>query len=381
MEYAILRLVWWLLVGVLLIGLMVMDGHDMGVGALSPFIGKSDSERRVAINSVAPHWDGNQVWFITAGGAVFAVWPLVYAAAFSMLYLAIFAVLWTLFLRAPAFDYRSKISHPHWRATWDWVLFTASAVPPLLFGVTFGNILLGIPFHYTDDMRLVSDAQNPLMGFLSLLSPFALLCGVVALAMTLAHGGTFLALRTEGALQLRARKAAIVFALVTIVAFACGGLWVTQLNGYVAQNLDPLGASDPLLKTVTLVSGAWLHNYELYPLTILAPLLGFSGQIAALLFNRQHHHGYAFIFSALGMAGIILTAGMALFPFILPSSSYPGSSLTLWDATSSEHTLLLTLVAAIIFTPIILTYTSWVYKIMRGKLTTARIEENSKSMY
>ena len=192
MEYAILRVIWWVLVAVLMVGLMIMDGHDMGVGTLSPFVGKTDSERRAAINSVAPHWDGNQVWFITGGGAVFAAWPLVYAASFSMLYLAILAVLWTLFLRAPAFDYRSKIANPTWRATWDWVLFVGSAVPPLLFGVAVGNVMLGIPFHFDDSMRLTSDATNPIFGFLGLLSPFALLCGLVSLCMTIAHGGVYL---------------------------------------------------------------------------------------------------------------------------------------------------------------------------------------------
>src|SRR3990167_5912827 len=142
MEYEILRSIWRVLIGILLIGFMIMDGHDMGVGTLSPFIGKTDSERRAAINSVAPHWDGNQVWFITAGGAVFAAWPLVYAASFSILYIAILAVLWTIFLRAPAFEYRSKIENPKWRSFWDWVLFVGSAVPPMLFGVAFGNLLL-----------------------------------------------------------------------------------------------------------------------------------------------------------------------------------------------------------------------------------------------
>lgn len=381
MEYEILRFIWWVLVGVLLIGLMIMDGHDMGVGTLSPFIGKTDSERRAAINSVAPHWDGNQVWFITGGGAIFAAWPLVYAASFSMLYIAILAVLWTLFLRAPAFDYRSKIENTTWRKSWDWVLFIASAVPPLLFGVAFGNVIQGIPFHFDQDLRLVSDATNPILGFIGLLNPFALLCGVVASAMTTAHGGVYLTLRTEGAMQARARKASIFFSLVAIIGFAIGGLWIGHINGYVASNLDTNGESNPLLKTVEVVQGAWLNNYHLYPIAILAPVLGFVGLILSIIFNSKYKSGTAFVFSGIGIAGIILTAGVSIFPFILPSSSDPVSSLTVWDATSSEHTLLLMLIAALIFTPIIIVYTSWVYRIMRGKLTTARIEENSKSMY
>lgn len=380
-NYEILRFIWWLLVGVLLIGFMVMDGHDMGVGTLSPFIGKTDSERRAAINTVTPHWDGNQVWFITAGGAVFAAWPLVYAASFSMLYIAIIAVLWTIFLRAPAFEYRSKITNPKWRNFWDWVLFIGSAVPPLLFGVAFGNLFLGVSFHFDDTMRLISDDSSVIMGFLHLLSPFALLCGLTASAMVTAHGGIYLTLRTDGEMQQRAKKLATIFSIITIVLFALGGLWVSHLDGYMATNLNPSAPSDPLVKHVMLINGGWLNNYTKYPISILAPVLGFLGLALSIFFNNKHKSGVAFIFSGLGIAGIILTAGASLFPFILPSSSSPSSSLTLWDATSSEHTLLLMLIAALIFTPLIVIYTSWVYKIMRGKLTAAKIEENSKAFY
>lgn len=382
MSYEILRFIWWALVGVLLIGFVIMDGHDMGVGTLSPFVGKTDFERRAAINSVAPHWDGNQVWFITAGGAVFAAWPLVYATSFSMLYIAILAVLWTIFLRAPAFEYRAKIANDFWRSCWDWVLFVGSAVPPLLFGVAFGNLLLGIPFHFDDNMRLVSDASSPIMGFLQLLSPFALLCGLVSFSMVAAHGGIYLTLRTEGAMQKRARIAAAIFSTLTIVFFAAAGFYVAHLNGYIASNLDPSGQSDPLMKTVILAKGGWLNNYMICPATVFAPIFGLTGLIISLIGNfGLKKSGIAFIFSGIGMAGIILTAGVSMFPFILPSSSSPSSSLTLWDATSSAHTLLLMLIAAVIFTPLILIYTSWVYKIMRGKVTVAKIKEDSHSYY
>lgn len=381
MDYAVLRFIWWLLIGVLLIGFMVMDGHDMGVGTLSPFVGKTDSERRAAINSVAPHWDGNQVWFITAGGAVFAAWPLVYATSFSMLYIAILAVLWTIFLRAPAFDYRSKVNDVQWRSLWDWVLFIGSAVPPLLFGVAFGNVILGIPFHFDDSMRLVSDATSPLSGFLHLLSPFALLCGLVSLSMITAHGGVYLSLRTTDDLQNRSKRAALIFTVLTIVLFALAGLYVVFINGYIATNLNPNGESDPLAKTVVVATGAWLNNYINYPATIAVPAIAFLGFLFSLIYTRKNLFGRAFIFSSVGMAGVILTAAVSIFPFVLPSSSSPSSSLTVWDATSSKHTLELMLIAALVFAPIVLTYTSWVYKIMRGKLTAAKIEENSKAYY
>lgn len=381
MDYAILKFIWWALIGVLLIGFMIMDGHDMGVGTLSPFIGKTDSERRAAINSVAPHWDGNQVWFITAGGAVFAAWPLVYATSFSMLYIAILAVLWTIFLRAPAFDYRSKINDTKWRSTWDWVLFIGSAIPPILFGVAFGNVILGIPFHFDNEMRLVSDATSPLSGFLCLLSPFAILSGLISFSMITAHGGIYLGLRTTGAMQQRSKNAALLFSTITIVLFIIAGICVGHLNGYVAINLNPNGNSDPLIKTVNVVAGAWLNNYINYPLTIAVPVIAFVGFALSIIFTRVNRFGSAFIFSSIGMAGVILTAAVSIFPFILPSSSSPSSSLTLWDATSSKHTLELMLIAALIFAPIVLIYTSWVYKIMGGKLTTAKIEEDSKNYY
>ncbi len=381
MEYAILRFIWWVLVGVLLIGLVIMDGHDMGVGTLSMFVGKSDTERRVAINSVAPHWDGNQVWFVTGGGAIFAAWPLVYATSFSMLYIAILAVLWTIFLRAPAFDYRSKIESAKWRLIWDYVLLIGSSVPPLLFGVAFGNLLLGIPFHFDNNMRLINDANSSISGFLHLISPFSLLCGILALSMTSAHGGIYLCIRTEKEMQVRARKAALLFLAIEVIMFAIGGVMISHIMGYVATNLDPSGQSNPLVKTVNLISGGWLNNYRLYPFSMLIPIFGFVGLICALYFTLKNKFGWSFVASAFAMANIILTAGISMFPFILPSSSNPSSSLTVWDATSSEHALFLMLIVAIVFTPLVLIYTGWVYRIMRGKLTVAKIKENSHSMY
>jgi cytochrome d ubiquinol oxidase subunit II len=376
MDYAVIRFIWWALVGVLLIGFSIMDGHDMGVGILSPILGKTDSERRVAINSVAPHWDGNQVWFITAGGATFAAWPLIYATAFSGFYIAMLATLWTLFLRPVAFDYRSKLENTKWRSTWDIILLVASGVPPLIFGVAFGNLLQGVPFYLDDSMRSFYAGS-----FFALLNPFALICGVVALSMIIFHGANYLVIRTEGELQKRAQKAASLFGIIVIVFFAVAGIWVMHMNGYVATNIDPNGPSDPLLKTVTLAPGAWLNNYHLYPATILAPVLGFLGALLAILFVRSGRGGIAFIFSSVSMTGIILTAGISMFPFLLPSSLDLKSSLTLWDCTSSEYTLKLMFIAALIFVPIILFYTSWAYRVMRGKVTVARIEEENHTLY
>jgi len=353
MDYEIIRFIWWALVGVLLIGFAIMDGHDMGVGILSLIIGKTDSERRVAINSVAPHWDGNQVWFISGGGAIFAAWPLIYSVAFSGFYIAMLLVLWTIFLRPVAFDYRSKLEYTKWRNSWDVALFVGSAVPPLVFGVAFGNLLQGVPFRLDETMRSFYEGS-----FFALLNPFALLCGMVALSMIIFHGANYLVIRTEGLLQLRARRASFIAGLISILGFALAGLLILHMKGYIATLINPNGPSNPLLKTVELVNGGWLMNYKKYPVTMLAPILGFLGILCGLLFISKLRGGLAFISSSIGVSGIIVTAGVSMFPFLLPSSLDPKSSLTVWDCTSSEHTLNLMLIAVIIFTPIVLFYTS-----------------------
>ncbi|HUX25214.1 MAG TPA: cytochrome d ubiquinol oxidase subunit II, partial [Burkholderiales bacterium] len=229
-DYLTLKLIWWLLVGVLLIGFAIMDGHDMGVGTLLPFLGKDDTERRIMINTVAPHWDGNQVWFITAGGAIFAAWPVVYATAFSGLYWALLLVLFALFFRPVGFDYRSKVEDARWRSAWDYGLFAGSAVPALVFGVAFGNLFQGVPFHFDDSMRSFYTGS-----FWALLNPMALLFGVVSLALLTLQGATFLAHRTEGPLQERALKASRLFAIVLLVAFCAAGFWVSRIDGYVIK--------------------------------------------------------------------------------------------------------------------------------------------------
>ncbi|MGD9786777.1 MAG: cytochrome d ubiquinol oxidase subunit II [Sulfuricellaceae bacterium] len=377
-DYEILKLVWWLLVGVLLLGFAVMDGHDMGVGTLLPFVGKTDTERRVVINTVGPHWDGNQVWFITGGGAIFAAWPLVYATAFSGFYIAMLAVLWALFFRPVGFDYRSKIANPLWRKSWDWGLFVGGAVPALIFGVAFGNLLQGVPFHFEADLRSVYTG-----GFFGLLNPFALLAGVVSLSMLTFHGANYLMIRTEGDIYARARNASLIFGALMVVAFAAAGLWVASgIDGYtITSAVDPSALPNPLDKTVAVAPGAWLANYAKYPATVAVPALGFIGGLLGLLFAWSNRPVAAFWSSAVAELGVIGTAGVSMFPFIMPSSSDPRSSLTVWDAVSSHRTLEIMFYAALIFTPIIISYTAWCYKVMSGKVTTQFVEANDHSAY
>ena len=378
LDYPTLKIIWWLLVGVLLVGFAIMDGHDMGVGTLLPFAGRNDVERRVIINTVGPHWDGNQVWFITGGGAIFAAWPLVYATAFSGFYWAMMAVLWALFFRPVGFDYRSKIDHPTWRSAWDWGLFIGGAVPPLIFGVAFGNLLQGVPFSFDD--QLVSTYTG---SFWQLLNPFALLCGVVSSAMITLHGAVYLAHRTEGAIQARAVRGAWISGAVLLVAFSAAGLWLARgIDGYVITSVvDPGTLSNPMAKTVVREAGAWLANYQRAPLTLLLPALAYVGVVAAWLLLAGRRTGLAFIASALVLAGVIGTAGASMFPFVMPSSSMPQASLTVWDSVSSHLTLGIMFWATLIFMPLIIFYTSWAYKVMWGKVTTEYIAANDKSVY
>ena len=377
LDYPTLKIIWWLLVGALLIGFAIMDGHDMGVGTLLPFVGRSDIERRVVINTVGPHWDGNQVWFITAGGALFAAWPIVYATAFSGFYWAMMLVLWALFFRPVGFDYRSKIHNAAWRSTWDWGLFIGGAVPPLVFGIAFGNLLQGVPFQFDD--YLVSTYSG---SFWQLLNPFALLSGVVSSAMITLHGGTYLAHRTEGLIQDRAIKGAVGAAIVLVGAFVAAGIWLQSIDGYrITSAIDTGSLPDILGKSVVREAGAWMTNYGRQPLLWLLPALGLAGAAlaAALLLMRQTLS--AFVASSLAVVGVIGTAGASMFPFIMPSSSMPAASLTVWDSVSSHLSLAIMFWATLIFLPLIVLYTSWAYRVMRGKVTLAHIEANEHSAY
>ncbi|MGQ9685156.1 MAG: cytochrome d ubiquinol oxidase subunit II [Thiobacillaceae bacterium] len=377
LDYETLKIIWWLLVGVLLLGFAIMDGHDMGVGTLLPFVGKTDTERRVVINTVGPHWDGNQVWFITGGGAIFAAWPLVYATAFSGFYWAMLAVLWALFFRPVGFDYRSKIADPTWRKTWDWGLFVGGFVPPVIFGVAFGNLLQGVPFHFDDN--LVSHYTGT---FWQLLNPFALLAGVVSSAMITFHGANYLMHRTEGAIFERTRIWAMVSGVVMVAAFLLAGVFVGDLPGYVITSpLDPSAQPNPLAKSVAVQTGAWLNNFSDLPILWAVPALAVLGGLAGVLLAMLRKTLAAFVASSLAMAGIIGTAGVAMFPFVMPSSTMPGASLTVWDSVSSHLTLTLMFWAALIFTPIVIFYTSWAYKVMAGKVTERYIEANDKAAY
>lgn len=377
-DYEVLRLIWWVLIGVLLIGFAVTDGFDMGVGMLMRIMGRNDIERRIMINTIAPHWEGNQVWLVTAGGALFAAWPMVYAAAFSGFYIAMILVLASLFFRPVGFDYRSKIEDPRWRGMWDWGIFIGSFVPPVVIGVAFGNLLLGVPFHVDEYLRLYYTGT-----FFQLLNPFGLLAGLVSLAMFISMGGTYLQMRVAGDLLARVRAVTQISSLATLVLFLLGGVWlVNGIDGFtITSVIDTNAVSNPLNKTVAHQAGAWLANYHSYPLLWAIPALGVALPLLTLLCSRLGKGAWAFIFSSLTVACIILTAGVTLFPFIMPSTTMPEASLTVWDATSSLLTLKVMTIVAVIFVPIVLLYTIWCYYKMYGRITKEHIEQNAHTLY
>jgi cytochrome d ubiquinol oxidase subunit II len=375
LDYATLRVIWWLLLGALLIGFAVTDGFDLGLAALFRWLGRDDDERRALLETIEPFWDGNQVWLILAGGAVFAAWPLLYAASFSGLYLAMLLILLALILRPVSFFFRNKVAEPRWRNSWDWALFVSGAVPSLLFGVAFGNLFLGVPFHIDDLGRPVYTG-----AFIDLLHPFALLAGVASLSMLAMHGATYAALKVGEPMAARARRAASIAAVVLLVVFTVAGVWLMSLKGLrISGAIDAAGPSNPLRKSVDAAAGAWLGGFAARPALWLAPLVSYAGMLATLVLLRVARPGLAFIASALATAGVILTAGFALFPFLLPSSSVPGASLTVWDASSSQRTLFIMLVVTLLLLPIVLIYTSWVFHVMRGTVTLEHVREKSSS--
>ena len=380
-DYDTLRVIWWLLLGVLLIGFAMTDGFDMGVGALLPFLGKTDLERRVIINTVGPVWEGNQVWFILGGGAIFAAWPPLYAVSFSGFYLAMFLVLAALILRPVAFKYRSKREAETWRSGWDWALFVGGAVPALVFGVAVGNVLRGVPFELTPELipMYPGSALGKLFG---LLNPFALLCGVVSLSMLLTHGAAWLSLKTKGAIAARARKIGQKTGLVTIGAYALAGLCLAFfVTGYsIVGDVPADGPSNPHYIEVAR-GGTWLSAYLARPWIIIAPLLGFAGMWMTVQGLKAGREVSTLLWSKLGIFGAISSVGLTIFPFLLPSTLDPTSSLTVWDASSSHKTLFIMLVATVIFMPLILAYTAWVYSVLWGKVTEQDVTENSHSVY
>jgi cytochrome d ubiquinol oxidase subunit II len=314
------------------------------------------------------------VWFILGGGAIFAAWPFVYAVSFSGFYLAMFLVLAALILRPVGFKYRSKRPDPKWRARWDWALFVGGFVPALVFGVAVGNVLLGLPFRLDSDLRSFYDGT-----LLGLFTPFSLLAGLLSVAMLVLHGAGWLSLKAEqGPVLDRARTIGQFAAIAAVVLFVAGGLYVAWggLGFRVEGVIDTAGPSNPRLAGAVAAPGAWLDNYAAYPWMIAAPVIGLVGPLLALAGIRARRDVLVFTGSSLANIGIIGTVGLSMFPFILPSAIDPASSLTVWNASSSHTTLFIMLGVTLVFLPIVLLYTAWVYRVLFGRVTVEQVRTN-----
>lgn len=389
-TYSILQLLGFVTVAAVLFLFAATCGFDFGAGMLAPFIGKNDAERRTVINTVGPTWDGNQVWLITAGGAIFAIWPRVYAASFSGLYFAILLVLWSLFLRPVSFEYRSKLTSPTWRNFWDWALAIGSFLPVLLLGVAVGNLFLGLPFQFNPiDLRFFygdaasMQSASAFMDLLGLLRPFALYAGVICVVMMLMQGAAYLCFRTAGVVQERSRKVLIATSLLFFILFAIGGVWINYMSGYQwVASADPI--LNPLHVNVTQSVGGWLANFHTYPWMIAAPVLGLAGALMAFAFTLVRKAFFAFCFSTVAIFGTLATWGLSMYPFLMPSSIHPEQSLTLYNASSSELSLIGILVTALIMVPIIFVYTGFVYRKIWGrdlKMSPELIEKEKNVLY
>ncbi|WP_412057912.1 cytochrome d ubiquinol oxidase subunit II [Bartonella sp. DGB2] len=376
-DYQTLRIIWWVLLGVLLIGFAITDGFDLGITTLLPFVARTEIERRITLHTITPIWEGNQVWLILSGGAIFAAWPPIYAVSFSGFYLAMFLILFALILRPVGLKYRPKRESQCWHNGWDLALFISGIIPSLIFGVLVGNVLQGLPFYFSPDMHVTYEGT-----FFTLFDPYALLCGLLSVAMLIMHGACWLAIKTTGSIYARACNYGNAAALASIILFALAGIWLVGFTeSYsITSSINHDGASNPLLKTA-VHNGSWISNYQHYPWILIAPIAGFAGALLTLISLRLRRNIAAILFSKLSIAGIIATVGLSMFPFILPSSTDPSSSLTVWDASSSHQTLFIMLIATAIFLPIILAYTSWVYKVLWGKVSEKDVTGKNEHSY
>lgn len=375
MDYETLKVIWWGLVLFMLIGFVVMDGFDLGVGLLLPIVGKTDEERRVLLNSVGPVWEGNQVWLIAGAGALFAAWPLVYAAAFSALYVPFMFLLFGLFLRPVGFDYRSKLESAQWRRWWDRALVTGALLPTLVFGATLGFLLQGLPFRFDSHLRIH-------YGAFEFNWPLLLTCMGTALALLMLHGASFLQCKTQGVIAERCARQSLWLGPLASGLFALGGVWLSQMGGYQIQEIGNLnGALTPLMKQVALAPDGWFSNFAAQPWLWVVPGLGLLLPMVSSLASARGLPRLAITASGGACATMMLTIAIALFPFVLPSSLDPSSSLTLWDGTSSEGTLLIMLGIVGVLMPINIGYTLWVYRVVRGKVSTEQVRQHGHSLY
>lgn len=335
LDYAFLKIFWWVLIGLVLIIYATTAGYDSGITIIMPFL-KKEKDRQVVINTSAPVWDGNMTWIVFAGGGLFVIWPVVYATAFSGFYAAMLCILWTTFFRPTGFDYRSKINSHAWRRFWDFGLFISGAFPVWIFGVILGNCFLGFPFHF--DSFTFRDTYAG--GFNGLMTGFGILAGFVSLLMIIMHGAAYMQRRTEGHLRELGHKLFYFFAIWTLITFSIAGFMVAfSINGYTLISSPPNATLYPMNNVVSRGVGVWIDSYVNYPWKYYAPVIAYLSLFCSLWTNYLRWVVSTFWLSAVAVGGIITTAGATLFPFIMPSSTNPDQSLTVWNSTSSQYAL------------------------------------------
>lgn len=333
MSYEVLQILWFILIAILWIGFFFLEGFDFGVGMLMPFLSKNDTERRAIINTIGPHWDGNEVWLLTAGGATFAAFPHWYATMFSGFYPALFLLLFALIVRGVSFEFRSKDTNPKWRSLWDWCIFFGSLLPALLLGVAFANLARGVPINA--DMQYTGT-------FWTLLNPYGLIGGLGTIGIFLLHGAIFLDMKTEGVIRERAHNFARKFWLVQVILT----LALLVSTYFFTDILDQLGVNPGIV-----------------------PITGFITMILTGPFLNRKRIGWAFAMTGATVALTLTTAFMIMFPRVMISTLNPDWSLTIYNASSSAYTLQVMTIVALIFTPIVIGYQAWTYWVFRKRVS------------
>ncbi len=360
-----LKVIWWALMGVLIIAFAITGGIDIGANILLPIVAKSDDDRRLVLNSIGPTWEGNQVWLITIGAGLFAIWPIAYATIFSSMYYAFLLVLIMLILRPPGFDYRAKIDSHAWRKMWDLALFTSSLILAVSFGVVVGNLFTGLPFQFTNGLHVIYNGD-----FLTLFTPYAILFGIVSLCLLVTQGSLYLQYKLEDRLALNARLMTKIFGFGFIASFIVAGIYTgLYLPGYRIVSIGDVNTS--LLVTHKIVQpflSGWVENFVTYQILWLFPFFALIFARVAIKLSQEKYPLAGLFVNSLAIVCTVATAAFSLFPFVLPSRTNPNHSLTLWDVCSSKLTLEWSLLMVVIFLPIILAYTTWVYRVMRGKV-------------
>ncbi len=370
--YAALKLAWWALLGLSVAASAVLMGGDMGVGVLLRVVGRNDLERRTCLNAIGPHWEGNQTWFVFAGGLSFAAFPLLYSTALSALYLPALALLWSMLLRPPGFEYRSKLPHRHWREAWDWAQLAAGALPMMLLGALLGRLLLGVDFDFDQGLRARHGE-----GSAAWLHPFALLCAALTLALAVLQGACVLMRRCPPPLAERARRAALLAAPCAALLFALLAACLPWIDGWTLQHHPPHGvAQTPLQQQVAVRAGGWLVRWQQHPPWLLLPLLAMAGMLGAAACAHARRALAAWRLAALAWSAALASFGACLFPFLLPSRVQPAHSLTLWNSSASLGTLLWMSAFAAVLLPVVVWYSRWCVRVMQGSIHPQDIEHD-----